>query len=459
MDTLGAEMRHVDWEGALGEAYGEALKYLTGTPEARVGAEVDAAEMRRRLGGPLPDKGEDPRAVLASLAETALPGLTRSTSGRFFGFVIGGSTPAALGADWLTSAWDQNTGLARLTPAAAAVEEVAGEWLKELLGLPAQASYGFVTGGQMANLTALAVARDEVLRWAGWDVARRGLPGAPPIRVLVGEQRHGTIDKAVRILGLGDDAIVPVAADERGRMRPDGLVFDGPTIVCAQAGEINTGSFDPFPEICDAAQAHGAWVHVDGAFGLWAAAAPARRHLLAGAERADSWATDAHKWLNVPYDSGLVFVADERAHRAALRMRSAYLAHGEEGERDPVDVVPELSRRARGFPVYASLRALGREGVAEMVERCCALARRFADRLSSSNDVEVLNEDVPLNQVLVRFPGRDLAAVIARIQADGTCWVSGTTWQGEPALRISVVNWSTDEQDVDRSVAAILASL
>ena len=451
-------MRNVDWADALGGACGEALKYLAGTPDQPVGSRVDAVEMLRRLGGPLPEKGEDASAVLAAMAETVPPGLTRTTSGRFFGFVIGGSTPAALGADWLTSTWDQNAGLAHLTPAAAAVEEVVGGWLKELFGLPPASSFGLVTGGQMANLTALVVARDEVLRRAGWDVGSRGLRGAPAVRVLAGEYRHGTIDRAVRLLGLGDEAIVQVPADERGRMRPEALPFDGPTIVCAQAGEINTGSFDPFREICAAARSHGAWVHVDGAFGLWAAAAPTRRHLLDGVSQADSWATDAHKWLNVPYDCGLVFVADERAHRAALRMRSAYLTHGEEGQRDPMDMVPELSRRARGFPVYASLRALGREGVAELVERCCALARRFAERLTASDGVEVLN-DVPLNQVLVRFPGRDPDAVIARVQAEGTCWVSGTTWQGAPAMRISVINWSTDEEDVDRSVEAILRSL
>ncbi|NMO52424.1 aspartate aminotransferase family protein [Actinoplanes sp. TBRC 11911] len=452
-------MRNVEWADALGEAYREALNYLAGTPEQPVGARVDAAEMLRRLGGPLPEQGADTRSVLAALAATATPGLTRSTSGRFFGFVIGGSMPAALGADWLTSAWDQNAGLAHLTPAAAAVEEVAGGWLKELFGLPAAASFGLVTGGQMANLTALLAARDEVLRRAGWDVSARGLRGAPPVRVLVGEHRHGTVDRAVRVLGLGDDAIVPVPADERGRMRPEAVTVDGPTIVCVQAGEINTGSFDPFEEIVGAARERGAWVHVDGAFGLWAAAAPARRHLLAGAERADSWATDAHKWLNVPYDCGLVFVADERAHRAALRMRSAYLAHGDEGVRDPMDMVPELSRRARGFPVYAALRALGRDGVAELIERSCALARRFAERLAAADGVRVLN-DVPLNQVLVGFPGRDDApAIIERVQAEGTCWPSGTTWQGEQAMRISVTNWSTDEDDVDRSVAAILREL
>jgi glutamate/tyrosine decarboxylase-like PLP-dependent enzyme len=448
-------MRNADWADALGEAYREALNYLTGTPDQPVGARMDAAEMLRRLGGPLPDKGVDTPAVLAALAEAVTPGLTRSTSGRFFGFVIGGSMPAALGADWLTSAWDQNAGLAHLTPAAAAVEEVVGGWLKKLFGLPATASFGLVTGGQMANLTALLAARDEVLRRQGWDVSARGLRGAPPVRVLAGEHRHGTIDRAVRVLGLGDEAIVTVPADERGRMRPEAMGLDGPAIVCAQAGEINTGSFDPFEEICDAAREHGAWVHVDGAFGLWAAAAPTRRHLLAGAERADSWATDAHKWLNVPYDCGLVFVADEHAHRAALRMRSAYLAHGDEGVRDPMDMVPELSRRARGFPVYAALRALGRDGVAELIEGSCALARRFAGQLAAADGVRVLN-DVPLNQVLVGFPGRDTPAIVERVQAEGTCWPSGTIWQGEPAMRISVTNWSTDEDDVDRSVAAIL---
>jgi glutamate/tyrosine decarboxylase-like PLP-dependent enzyme len=400
--------------------------------------------------------------VIAALATAAEPGLLASPSGRFFGFVIGGGMPAALAADWLTSTWDQNAGLFVLSPAASVVEEVVGGWLAELLGLPEDVSFGFVTGVQMANFTALAAARHEVLRRAGWDVEESGLVGAPPVRMLAGQGRHDTVDRAARYLGLGRAAIVPVEADDQGRMRPDALRqalgdADGPVIVCAQAGNVNSGAVDPVGAICEIAHQAGAWVHVDGAFGLWAAASPRLRHLVAGAELADSWATDAHKWLNVPYDSGLVFCAHPQAHQAAMGVRASYLIHATGGERDEVDYTPEFSRRARAFPVYAAIRALGRSGVAELVERCCALASRFAERLAAADGVEVLNE-VVLNQVLVRFADSDThtRTVIDRVQQDRTCWMSGTTWRGRAAMRISVSNWSTDEADVDRSVAAIL---
>jgi glutamate/tyrosine decarboxylase-like PLP-dependent enzyme len=454
-------MDEPDWKGVLGEAYEHAVAHLDGLPARPVGTTVGLAELRAALGGPLPGRPQDPRQVVRELAVAAGPGIVASGSGRYFGFVVGGATPAALAADWLTAAWDQNAGLYVLGPAAAVVEEVAGAWLAELLGLPAGASVGFVTGAQMANFTALAAALTEVLGRTGWDLASSGLWGAPPVRVLAGEQRHGTIDRALRFLGVGTAAVVPVASDEQGRMRLDALARalaagDGPAIVCAQVGNVNTGAVDPVGEICDLAHGHGAWVHVDGAFGLWAAASPRLRHLTAGVERADSWATDAHKWLNVPYDCGLVFCADPRAHRAAMGARAGYLMHGADGERDALDHNPEHSRRARGFTVYAALRALGRDGVAELVERTCALARRFADRLGAAPGVEILN-DVVLNQVLVAF-GSDEAtrAVLAGVQRDGTCWTSGTTWRGRAAVRISVSNWSTDEADVDRSVAAIL---
>jgi glutamate/tyrosine decarboxylase-like PLP-dependent enzyme len=400
--------------------------------------------------------------VVRDLVAAATPGLVATGSGRFFGFVIGGATPAALAADWLATAWDQNAGLHATSPAAATVEEVAGRWLVDLLGLPPHASFGFVTGAQLANLTALAAARHEVLRRVGWDVETHGLVGAPPIRVFAGAGRHDTIDRALRFLGLGTGSIVAVEADGQGRMRVDALrtalaTHSGPAIVCAQAGNVNSGSVDPLGPIVDLAHAAGAWVHVDGAFGLWGMASPATRPLLAGVERADSWATDAHKWLNVPYDSGLVFCAHPAAHRAAMSVRAAYLIHSASGDRDPLDHNPEFSRRARGFAVYAALRALGRSGVADLVDRCCALARRFADRLSAADGVTVLN-DVVLNQVLVGFDGPDdrTHAILDAVRKEGTCFVSGTTWQGRAAMRISVSNWLTDEDDVDASVRVIL---
>ena len=462
-------MDEPDWKGPLGEAFEQALTYLEGLPERPVGARAGLEELRTALGGPVPEQPVEAREVVRALATAAEPGLVASPSGRFFGFVIGGAMPAALAADWLTAAWDQNAGLHVAGPAAGVVEEVAGRWLAELLGLPTQVSVGFVTGGQMANFTALAAARHEVLGRAGHDVEAAGLIGAPPLRVLAGEGRHDTIDRALRFLGLGTAAIVPVGIDEQGRMRPAALRQalrdgDGPAIVCAQAGNVNTGAVDPLREICELGHHAGAWVHVDGAFGLWAAASPRLRPLVAGMELADSWATDAHKWLNVPYDSGIVFCAHPEAHRAAMGVRASYLVHAAGGERDEMDYNPEFSRRARGFPVYAAIRALGRSGIAALVERCCELAGRFAERLAAEDGVEVLNE-VVLNQVLVRFRAADgdhdghTRRVVERVRQDGTCWMSGTTWQGQAAMRISVSNWSTDETDVDRSVATILRLL
>jgi glutamate/tyrosine decarboxylase-like PLP-dependent enzyme len=455
-----------DWKGSLGEAFDRAVAYLEGLPTRPVPGRASLPELRAALGGPLPERPLEPREVVAALATAAEPGVMASSSGRFFGFVIGGATPAALAADWLTSVWDQNAGLYVIGPAASVVEEIAGTWVAELLGLPSGVSVGFVTGAQMANFTALAVAGREVLRRAGWDVDADGLWGAPRVRVLAGQGRHGTIDRALRFLGMGTGAIVPVEMDDQGRMRPDALrrALDegsGPAIVCAQVGNVNTGAIDPVGEICATAHEHGAWVHVDGAFGLWAAASPRLRPLVAGAELADSWATDAHKWLNVPYDSGLVLCAHPAAHRAAMGVRASYLMHSAGDERDALDYNPEFSRRARGFAVYAAIRALGRAGIAEMVERCCGLARRFAERLAAADGVEVLN-DVVLNQVLVRFHAADgdhdahTSRVVQRVQQDGTCWLSGTTWNGHEAMRISVSNWSTGADDVDRSVAAIL---
>ncbi|HEY6589458.1 MAG TPA: aminotransferase class V-fold PLP-dependent enzyme [Actinomycetota bacterium] len=457
-------MNEPDWKRPLGEAFDQALAYLEGLPGRPVPGRAGLAELRAALGGPLPERPLDPREVVAELATAAEPGVVATAGGRYFGFVVGGATPAALAADWLTSAWDQNAALYVLGPAASVVEEVAGAWLAELLGLPAGVSVGLVTGGQMANFTGLAIALRGLLDRAGWDVESDGLWGAPRVRVLAGQGRHGTIDRALRFLGAG--AVEAVDADDQGRLRPAALAAaldrgSGPAIVCAQLGNVNSGALDPVGEICQVAHACGAWVHVDGAFGMWAAASPRLRPLVAGVERADSWATDAHKWLNVPYDSGLVFCAHPEAHRAAMGTRAGYLVHGRGDQRDSLDYNPDHSRRARGFAVYAAIRALGRQGVADLVERCCGLAGRFAERLGAADGVEVLNQ-VVLNQVLVRFLAADgdhdarTRRVVERTQQDGTCWMSGTTWQGKAAMRISVSNWSTDEADVDRSVAAIL---
>jgi glutamate/tyrosine decarboxylase-like PLP-dependent enzyme len=418
------------------------------------------------LGGPLPERGEDDLQVIEHLARGADPGLVGMAGPRYFGFVIGGHVPASLAADWLTSTWDQNATLYVTSPANSVVEEVAAGWVLELLGLPATASVGFTTGCSMANFTALAAARHAVLARAGWDVETQGLFGAPEIEVVIGEEAHATILSALQMLGLGRERVKRVAMDAQGRMVPEALrevlvKGSGPLIVCAQAGNVNTGSFDPLEEIVSIARERGGWLHVDGAFGLWAGAVPSLSHLVRGADKADSWATDAHKWLNVPYDSGIVIVADPEPHRAAMTISAAYLAQTEGRERDPFDWVPEFSRRARGFTVWAALRSLGRSGVGELVERCCALARRFAEKLESEPGVEILNE-VVLNQVLVRFSSPEgdgdslTREVIARVQADGTCWLGGTTWHGKAAMRISVSNWSTTEEDVDASVAAIL---
>jgi glutamate/tyrosine decarboxylase-like PLP-dependent enzyme len=455
-------------EQALEAAAAHAVQFLRGLPQRPVAAAAGAAELHARLGGPLPDGPSDPAEVVAQLAKLADDGLVASAGPRYFGFVVGGSLPAALAADWLTAAWDQNAGLFVLGPAAATVEDIAAGWLTDLLGLPATATTGFVTGGHMANFTGLAAARHHVLARAGWDVEGDGLTGAPPVEVVVGAERHVTIDAALRYLGLGSGRLRVVPTDDQGRMDAAALpetlaACQGPTIVCAQAGNVNTGAFDPLSAVCATAREHGAWVHVDGAFGLWAATSPALRHLVEGVEQADSWATDAHKWLNVPYDSGLAFVAHPEAHRTAFATVASYLLPGQASERDPDAFTPESSRRARGFPVWAALRSLGRSGVAELVERCCRHARRFAEVLAAEPGVEVLNQ-VVLNQVLVRFtdPAGDhdgrTRDVVRRVQADGGLWLGGTTWHGMAAMRISVSNWSTGDADVDQATAAILAA-
>ncbi len=443
-----------------------AVAYRAVLGEHRVGAEpgLRVDDLRRTLGGPLPEDGRDPRTVVDELVAAVEPGLVAMASPRYFGFVIGGSVPAALAVDWLTSTWDQNAVLYLAAPAASVVEEVAGAWLVELLGLPAGTSVGFTTGATMANVTALAAARHAVLRNAGWDVEEDGLQGAPAIRVVVGADLHVSVLNALRVVGLGRRGALRVATDTEGRMRPAELrrtLHDlpaGPTIVVAQAGEVNTGAFDPLGPIADAvAERPGTWLHVDGAFGLWAAVAPGLRGRLDGHDRADSWVTDAHKWLNVPYDSGLAFIRDGAAHRAAMGVAAAYLPAAADTERDPFDYVPELSRRARGFAVYAAIRSLGRAGIAEMLERTCGVAARVADGLAAAPGVDVLNE-VVLNQVLVRFDDDDATTrdVIARVQDEGTAWLGGTTFHGRVAMRISVSNWATTLEDGDRSVVAIL---
>ncbi|MFZ1881636.1 MAG: pyridoxal-dependent decarboxylase [Gaiellaceae bacterium] len=437
---------------------GIAADFYETLPERPVFPAVTADELRAAFAEPLPQGPTDARTVITELARAAEPGIIAEAGGRYFGFVIGGAVPASLAADWLSSAWDQNAGLYVCGPSAAIVEEVAGAWLVELLGLPAHASFGFVTGGQMASFTALAAARHHVLAKAGWDVEQRGLNGAPPIRIVVGEKRHGTIDRALRMLGLGAPTDI-VPADGHGRMLAEHLhIGDGPTIVCAQAGEVNTGAFDPFDTIADARDAApNAWIHVDGAFGLWAAVSESLRPLVAGAERADSWATDAHKWLNVPYDSGIAFTAHPESHSGAFSARAAYLV-ADGTTREQIDWNPEHSRRARGFPVYAAIRSLGRTGIVDMVERSCERARQFAAGIEQLG-AELLN-DVELNQVLFRFATDDETnAALRAVQESGEAWMSGTTWDGRAAIRISVSNWQTTAEDVERTLAAYAGQL
>jgi glutamate/tyrosine decarboxylase-like PLP-dependent enzyme len=449
-----------------------ANDFLARLPDRPVGRPVDLTALREAIDGPLPESPLDPGAVIDDLARGAEPGLFGTAGPRYFGFVIGGGVPAALAADWLTSAWDQNGALYAISPAAAVAEEVAARWLLELFGLPDQCSVGFVTGATMATFTALAAARHRVLQRAGWNIEEDGYVGAPAIEVVLGDEAHVTVFVSLQMLGLGRARVHRVPADEQGRMRPEALRdtlagLDGPIIVSAQSGNVNTGAFDPLPEIVAAVrEKDNAWLHVDGAFGLWAAATPALQGVVEGLAGADSWTTDAHKWLNVPYDSGIVICADAAAHHAAMTLGASYYVETAGGERDNYNWVPESSRRARGFAIYAALKSLGRSGIAEMIERCCTNARRFADGLRGTSGVAILN-DVVLNQVLVRFSpaggGDDPGAtddftrrVIAAVQADGTCWLGGTTWHGLAAMRISVSNWSTTDEDVDLSIEAIL---
>jgi glutamate/tyrosine decarboxylase-like PLP-dependent enzyme len=450
----------VDTRTLLHDVADRAADWFDELPHRAVGPARTSGELSitdRLQDEPLPEE-----RVIADLAREAAPGLGALGSPRFYGFVIGGAHPAGVAADWLTSAWDQAAGLVGPTPAASAVEDIAGRWLADLLGIPPGASFALVTGCQMAHVTALAAARHRVLADVGHDVERLGLIGAPRIRVLAGAERHVTVDRALRFLGLGTDIVESVDVDAHGAMRADALeaALDDhggvPTIVIAQVGNVNTGAIDPMREVCAAARAAGAWIHVDGAFGLWAAASRGRRGTVAGTESADSWATDGHKWLQIPYDCGIAFVRDREAHRAAMAVTAAYLVQDATGPREPMDWTPEFSRRARGLAVYATLRALGREGVAELVDRLCACAERFAQRLPEAG-FEVLAHG--LNQVLVALSG-DAAtdAALAAIQAEGTCWPSGTSWRGRRCIRISVCSHLTTVADVDRSIEAMAAA-
>ncbi len=451
----------------LSIAYETAARFFKQLPERPVGSSADYGALIEALGSPLADAPEEPVAVVRQLAAAADAGIVATAGPRYFGLVVGGALPAALAADWLTSVWDQNAFAFAGSPSAAAVEEICRRWLADLLNLSPDVSLGLVTGATMANFTCLAAARHHLLGRVGWDVEERGLFGAPEINVIVGDEAHATLFAALQMLGLGRSRVTRVAADEQGRMRIDALravvaSANGPLLVCAQAGNVVTGAFDSIDEAAALVHAAGGWLHVDGAFGAWAAASPRHRHLAKGLGAADSLSIDAHKWLNVPYDGGFAFTKHAAAHRAAMSLEASYYGSGGTEARMNHHFVPESSRRARGFTVYAALRSLGRSGVADLVDRCCALARRMAERLSADRRVRVLN-DVVLNQLAVRFHaprGRDedafMAQVIRRVQDDGTCWLGGATWHDMHVMRISISNWSTTDDDIDRSAAAIL---
>lgn len=448
------------FEESLTRAGADARAYLASLGTRPVWARTTYDDLVDGLRMPLQAEPMPAEKVVTELVEWAEPGLTATGSGRFYGFVIGGAQPAALAADWLTSTWDQNAGLRSLSPAASAAETIAAEWLLDLLGLPGEASVGFVTGAMMANYSCLAAARHAVLAARGWDVAAAGLAGGPAVRVLVGADRHDTVDLAVRYLGLGTDNLEVVASDDQGRISVDDLrrrleAGTGPAIVCLQAGEVHTGAFDDFAEAIAVAHAVGAWVHVDGAFGLWAQAGSTTRHLAAGLEDADSWSTDCHKTLNVPYDNGLAIVRRRDAHLAAFGARADYLVTGVDAE--PFDTVPELSRRARGFPVWAALRASGRQGVSDLVDRLHARAVQMAEGIGTIDGAEVVN-DVVFTQVMARFHDDTTTAEVGRrLLADGTAVVTPATWRGQMVQRISISNWSTTEDDVRRTVKALRA--
>ena len=450
----------------LEETFKLAVDYFDGIESRHVGAVKSVKELRKDLVMDLPEKSEDPLEVIRDMSAKVDGGLVASPGPRYFGFVTGGAVPASLAADWLTSVWDQNGVLSISSPASGVVEEIVSGWILDLLDLPPTASMGFVTGCQMANFTCLAAARHEVLRSSGWDVEKQGLYGAPEVNIVAGAEAHATLINALKMLGFGTDNIRYVPVDDQGRMIPSELEkiltsCRGPIIVNAQAGNVNTGAFDPCEEIIPIAHRSDAWVHVDGAFGLWARLTPSLRKESAGIELADSWATDAHKWLNVPYDSGIAIVANEAAHRASMALKAPYYIAAPEEVRDPSQWVPESSRRARGFALYGAIRSLGREGVREIVERNCRQAKLMAYLLSEDPNVEILNE-VILNQVLVRFldpEGKDdgyfTRQVTSLVQEEGTCWAGGSRWNDMDAMRISVSNWATTDEDIRISAQAI----
>ncbi len=431
-----------------------AGRYLESLDSRAVAPTPEAIAALEKFEQPFPAAESTAEAVIAELDEIGSAATMASAGGRFFGFVIGGSLPVTVAANWLATTWDQNAGLVVTAPVNATLENVALRWLREIFHLPTGGAGGFVTCATAANFSALAAARHSLLARSGWDVEAQGLFGAPPLTVVIGEEVHASVQKALALVGFGRERVVRVPVDAQGRMRADAFPpVDARTVVCVQAGNVNTGAFDPIEEICKRARSQGAWVHVDGAFGMWAAAAPALAHLARGIEDADSWATDAHKWLNVPYDSGLVFTRDASALRAAMSVGAAYLA--QEEDRIPYQFTPEFSRRARGIEVWAALRQLGRHGLADLIERTCRYSRRFAEGLRAAG-YPVLN-DVVLNQVLVSFGSAERTReVIKRIQDEGTCWCGGTVWQGHTAMRISVSSWATTEADVERSLAAML---
>jgi glutamate/tyrosine decarboxylase-like PLP-dependent enzyme len=463
-----------EFSPVLERALHHALHHLEDASNRPVCASSELAHLRSRFDRDLPQAGLDPAQVIDELVRDAEGGIIGSASGRFFGWVIGGALPAALAADWLTSAWDQNAAIHACGPAAAVIEEVAGKWLKDLFGLPRTASFAFVTGTQMAHVTCLAAARHRLLKRAGWDVEERGMAGSPPIRLITSSERHGSVERAIRMLGFGKRAVHALSADAQGRLDPTSLTCafqrsrEQPTIVLLQAGDLNIGAFDPFNELIPIAHAHGAWVHVDGAFGLWVAASPKYRHLLAGAELADSWTNDGHKWLNTPFDCGYAFVADADAHRSAFSHRTRYRVHVGDA-RDQIDWNPDWSRRGRGVATYAALRQLGRSGIAELIERTCTHAHALVMRIGSLPGAEVVWQPT-INQGLVRFidtkPGateqdhdRKTDAIIARIVATGEAFFGGTTWRGRRSMRVSVCNWQTNAADVDRAVDATRRAL
>ncbi|MUG96681.1 aspartate aminotransferase family protein [Scytonema sp. UIC 10036] len=432
-----------------------AIRYLEELQSRNVAPSAEAIAKLTQFDEPLPEDSADPELVLQLLDEIGSPGTMAMAGSRFFGFVTGGSLPVTLAANWLAGAWDQNSGLAHITPATAFLEQVALYWLLDLLHLPPECGGAFVTGATVANFTALAAARHAVLEHVGWNIEADGLFGAPPITVVVGEEVHPSLLKALGLLGLGRNRVVKVPVDSQGRMRPEAIApVTSPAIVCTQVGNVNTGACDPVGDICDRTRTPGVWVHVDGAFGLWAAASPSLAYLTYGVEKADSWATDAHKWLNVPYDSGLAFVRNADVLRAAMAVSASYLPTVSD-RRNPSDYTPEFSRRARGVEVWAALRSLGRSGVADLVERTCRHARHFAREIQAAG-YQILN-DVVLNQVLVSFGDAETTLrAISEIQADGTCWCGSTVWQGQAAMRISVSSWATTDEDVEGSLETIL---